>query len=92
MQAIKQGKIFIPENPSRIRRIAYAIFLWAPIEILFYGVMFRGFPVNMAPLIPISGMPIRVFLELIFFGLAILVIAEVFQRGVKLQQEQDLTV
>jgi hypothetical protein len=92
MQTIKDGKPFLPENPGRIRKIAYAILLWAPIETLFYGVMFRGFAVNVGPMFPTGGMPVRIFLELVFFGLAVLVIAEVFERGVNLQQEQDLTV
>jgi hypothetical protein len=90
--AIKEGRPFHPENPGRIRKIAYAVLLWAPVEILFYGIMFRGLAVNLRPISSFSGMPVRVFFELIFFGLAILVIAEVFQRGVQLQREQDLTV
>ena len=92
MLAIREGEPFHPDNPGRIRKIAYAVLLWAPIEILFYGMMFRGLAITIRPISSVSGMPVRVFLELIFFGLAILVIAEVFQRGVKLQQEQDLTV
>jgi hypothetical protein len=92
MHSMKEGKTFIPDNPARIRKIGYAVLLWAPIEVIFYGSILRSVAWKIKPLLSLSGMPLRIFLEMVFFGLAILVIAEVFDRGVKLQQEQDLTV
>ena len=90
IQAIKAGNPFSPENPGRIRKIGYAILLWAPVDKLIFFLLFKLFGLHY--LFLGSGISTRPFLEMIFFGLVVLVIAEVFQRGVKLQQEQELTI
>jgi|GEM_PF-3148159 len=90
IRTIKEGNPFLPENPGRIRKIAYAILVWAPVEMMTYGSMYRAFTIQ-SPFLG-GGIQLRPILEMIFLGLAILVIGEVFERGVKLQQEQDLTV
>jgi hypothetical protein len=90
IRTIKEGNPFLPENPGRIRKIAYAILVWAPFELMTYGSMYRAFTIQSH--IPGGFIQLRPSLEMIFLGLVILVIAEVFKQGVKLQQEQDLTV
>jgi hypothetical protein len=93
MKAIKAGDPFNPANPTRIRRIGYAIIIWAPLRLISFGLkgvlIYQGSHLSFPAFMPLSCM---LALELVFFGLGILVIAQIFERGLQLQREQDLTV
>lgn len=93
MKTIKAGDPFNPANPVRIRRIGYSVIIWAPLRLMSFGLkgvlIYQGSHLSFPALMPLSCM---LALELVFFGLGILVIAQIFERGLQLQQEQDLTV
>ena len=90
IRSIKAGSPFFHQNPGRIRKIGYATLLWAPVNGIAAFLFFKSATSQVAyPVKDLSALP---FLEMIFLGLMILVIAEVFDRGAKLQHEQDLTV
>jgi hypothetical protein len=89
---VKRGTPFTPENPRTLRRIGYAVFAAGPVVGLLsyiYGSAYQhlvDFP-DAVVKVPFDAHPFVMFL-----GLVILVIAQVFDYGVKLQAEQDLTV
>jgi hypothetical protein len=90
IQSIRAGSPFLHQNPGRIRKIGYATLLWAPVNRIAAFLFFKSATYQIAfPIKSTLGLP---FLEMVFLGLMILVIAEVFDRGAKLQHEQDLTV
>lgn len=93
MRTIKAGDPFNPANPGRIRRIAYAVVAWAPLRLVSFvlkgNLIFHGPSFTLSALMPLS---LLLAAELVFFGLGILVIAQIFERGLQLQQDQDLTV
>jgi len=93
IKKLKSGEPFHESNPRLIRKIAIGVLVWAPIRMMSFvglglfligGMHYPHFPMLF------SFTPLT--LELVFIGLGILVIAQVFEYGCKLQQEQDLTV
>ena len=93
MKTIKAGDPFNPANPMRIRRIGYAVIIWAPLRLASFAMkgclIYQGSHLSLSAFMPLSTL---LGAELLFFGLGILVIAQIFERGLQLQQEQDLTV
>lgn len=93
---VREGKPFNEENPKRIRKIALAVLVWAPVETLFFYLKTQ-FIINTTSY-PGVGKDLvlelifGIFLELIFIGLCVLVVAQIFSMGVRLQQDQDLTI
>lgn len=92
LRSVRKGTPFIPENARILRRIGYVVTLGGPvigIVTFIYGMAYQSmvdFPGATVD-VPINVHPFTMFL-----GLVILVIAQVFDYGVKLQTEQDLTV
>lgn len=93
LRSVKKGTPFAKENPKRIRKVAWAVLAWGPIRLLSFFLkgrfLFLGMGKAMSAMAP---MFMITFWELIFVGLGILVIAQIFERGIVLQQEHDLTV
>jgi hypothetical protein len=92
LRALTRVGPFAPENPGRIRRIGWALVAAGPVFGLFmflYGTIYVHF-------LDIPGaqieVPIDVHPFVILTGLIVLVISQVFEMGVRLQREQDLTV
>ncbi|MBU0518293.1 DUF2975 domain-containing protein [bacterium] len=93
IKKVKSGEPFHERNPRLIRKIAIGVLVWGPIRMMSFagwGLFMLGgidFPrlAMMSHFTPLT-------LELIFIGLGILLIAQVFEYGCKLQAEQDLTV
>jgi len=92
---IKKGDPFNQESPKRIRSIAYYTFGIAAINVVMelesvlsiakWGFPYWGFWLNLISfLLKVS--------ETVFFGLGIIIIAVVLEVGVRLQQDQRLTV
>lgn len=88
--AVAGGNPFIAATPQRIRLVAYGIFAWGPFAALLNialgaldttmkveGAGSYSFSISSGPLL---------------FGLVVLALAHIFELGVKLQTEQDLTV
>ena len=90
---IKKGDPFNQESPKRIRRIAYYTFGMAAINAVLDSVRtvaMHGFP------FPSFWPSLTSFLlrgtQTVLFGIGILIIAVVLEVGVRLQQDQNLTV
>jgi hypothetical protein len=91
-RTLRQGHPFVADNASRIRRIGYAVIL-AEIgraALAYVGMHYtmthfsvQGLQFEARPTLNIVG---------IMCGLIILVIAEVFREGTRLDEEQSLTV
>ena len=92
MRSVLEREPFLPENPARVRRVGLVVIAWsvaAPILKLLVGVaMIDEVAVHGLILEP----PLEFRLETLFFGLAILVLAEVFRQASELQADQSLTV
>jgi hypothetical protein len=92
LRALTRVGPFAPDNPGRIRKIGWALVAAGPVFGLFmflYGTIYVRF-------LDIPGaqieVPVDVHPFVILTGLIVLVISQVFEMGVRLQREQDLTV
>ncbi len=92
LQTVRDGNPFISENPRRLRLIGWLVTLGAPLMGFLNHIYGRVF-VHLVE-IPEATLEVSkdVYPFVIFVGLIILVIAHVFDIGVKLQEEQNLTV
>ncbi len=98
--SVKQGRPFDRENPKRIRRIGYLVFVLGPLTGIWNWVMSMKYMHQISlpgtSLAINKGSKLLVNIEtdqhLILLGLLILLIAQIFDEGVKMQEEQDLTV
>ena len=91
-RSVLRGQPFVEDNARRIRRVGLALVCWSLVvplieyfatlpvlrEVRVYGLILRP--------------PIDLKLELLFAGLAILVLAEIFRQASDLQRDQSLTV
>jgi hypothetical protein len=91
-RTLRAGKPFVAANATRIRRIAYAVILG---EFLRSAFVYLGTHYAMTHFL-IQGLRLETRWDLsigaIIAGLIILVIAEVFREGTRLDEEQSLTV
>lgn len=90
VKTVEQGNAFEKENPGRIRRIAYGVFVWMPLQI-YSKIMLKGFA-EAVKTENFFDLLLRDFMLPLFLGTAVLVIARVFETGVRLQQDQTLTI
>lgn len=87
---ISRGECFNPSSPRHIRRIGYGVFCLA----LFY-MMSAAIGEFTAPEVNISDSIFRLLyggLTTLLLGFGFLVIARVLEVGVRLQQDQNMTV
>ncbi len=92
IRSVVDQQPFLPDNAARVRRVGIVVIAWsfiAPALKLLVGVA-------MVDEVAVRGLilepPVDFRIETLFFGLAILVLAEVFQRASDLQADQSLTV
>lgn len=90
VRTVEQGHPFDNENPGSIRRIAYGVFLWVPLRI-FSKIMLEGIS-EVTQGGAFIDLLVRDFMIPVFLGTVILVIAKVFETGVRLRQDQSLTI
>lgn len=98
MASLVAERPFLAENAGRVRRIGIAALVLALVQ--WVGNMVAGTFVvtQISPLesFRASGAEARVTanpdMTLVFFGVLILILAEVFRRGAQLQEDSDLTV
>ena len=92
LRSVKEGRPFDRENPRRIRRIGYLVTVLGPLDSLMDLVL--GWLYLPRISLPDSSLNVNPDLhpDLIFLGFIILLIAQIFDEGVKMQDEQDLTV
>jgi len=90
LRSIKARSPFEAANVQRIKKIAYACFVLIPIDILG-KILIQGFDTGFS-----SGYFIDLIwdglFKLLLIGLGILVIAKVFESGLELQKEKNLTI
>ena len=100
LRSVKEGRPFDRENPKLIRRVGYLVFVLGPLEGLWSFVMSCKYihqislPGALLAIGKDSTMIVHADIDqnLIILGLLILLIAQIFDEGVKMQEEQDLTV
>lgn len=90
IRSIKAKSPFEKANVQRIKRIAYAVFILIPIDILG-KILIQGFD-NIFSSTLFIDLVWGGFFKLLFIGLGILVIAKVFESGLELQKEKSLTI
>ena len=90
VQRIAKGDAFNPDNPRRVRNVAYAVLAISVSNIAFRTLnnylLHRGAEWWMGTNVLIKGA------ERIFFILGLLIIAKLLETGVRLQQDQNLTI
>ena len=91
-RALRNGRIFAPENVRHVQRVGWAVILAEPVRALitysaqdFARSHFVGEGIRFVTNVDLN-------LGTVFAGLAILVIAEVFRAGTRLDQDQSLTI
>jgi hypothetical protein len=91
-RSLSRGRPFLPENARRIRRVGYAVIAGelarAAIVYFWSDYTSRHFTANGARFIASTDFNVITIVG----GLAILVIAEVFREGTRLQEDQSLTI
>jgi hypothetical protein len=92
MRSVLERQPFLPENSARVHRVGLVVVAWSlivPVLQLLVGVA-------MVDEVSVRGLilepPFDFRIETLFFGLAILVLAEVFRQASELQADQSLTV
>jgi len=91
-RTLRDGQPFVPANATRIRRVGYAVLLGEIVRALLV------FVANYLVMTHVTSDAVRFYavpsLEVytVVAGLVILVIAEVFRAGTRLDEEQSLTV
>lgn len=90
MLTVKESNPFEQMNPSRIRRIAYAVFVLVPVDI-FSRILIKGFQEIFFTVYFVDMLRASLF-KLIFLGFGLLVIAKVFELGKELERDQKLTI
>jgi len=92
IRSVLDHQPFRAENAARIRRLGVVVVAWgaiAPLLKLFVGAA-------MVDEVAVRGLvlkpPIDFQFETVFFGLAILVLSEIFRQAAELQNDQSLTV
>jgi hypothetical protein len=92
-RTLRDGDPFVPANAGRIRFLAFALIGF---ELLYRGWIFWSYFAFVMNQFGIDGLELRPLFDpsfaVLFAGLALLVIAEVFQQGAEMKREQELTV
>lgn len=92
LRSVKAGRPFERANPARIRRIGYLVAVLGPLVGL--GNFISGSKlIQRISLSDFStSVETNIHLEMVFMGLLIVLIGQIFEAGVSLQEDQDLTV
>ena len=92
-RTLKEGDPFVAENAARIRFLGFAVIAF---ELLYRGAEFWMYFAFVMNQFGIAGLELRPLFDLnfavLFAGLVLLVLAEVFRVGTELRREQELTV
>lgn len=98
LRTVSRGAPFDPANPARIRRIGWIVVAYGPLSGLLGFIESAAWLTNVSSAVKRAfpdasvGVSLNLNLATVVVGLIILGIAEAFEAGVRLQQEQDLTV
>ncbi|MCE5269965.1 DUF2975 domain-containing protein [bacterium] len=93
LQRVREGRPFDPANPKDIRDIGWLVISGTVLQSVLstYAALYLRKHVPVPVDCTLTVMP-QIDLLFIFLGLVILLLASIFQAGVDLQQEHDLTV
>ena len=92
LRNVRQGQPFARDNARRLRIIGYMTLISGPAYGLLAHIYGRVHQYQLDIPDATINVPIDVYPFAIFAGLIVLVIAQVFDYGARLQSEQDLTV
>ena len=94
MATLKQGNPFVQLNVRSIRNIGKVIMWVGPLKFVLYQIEVSVYHLRFIPLsIGRSTMDIITYgVVALFIGYAIIVLAEVFEEGNKIKEEQKLTI
>ena len=91
-RALRNGEVFAPANVGRVRSVGWAVILAEPVRamITYWANAYAQshFVADGVQFVTNFGLNVGT----IFAGLAILVIAEVFRAGTRLDEDQSLTI
>jgi len=90
IKSITTGEPFGPSNPRRVRKVAYGVLALASVTFLEQSLQFI-----MRPYVPLKSLFYHLMgvpMWAACFGLALLVIARVFEEGLRLKQDENLTI
>jgi Na+/melibiose symporter-like transporter len=90
LKTVEQGNPFERRNPVWIRHIAYGFLFWIPFQVI-ETIMSKGISYTFKTDYWVGVLFFKIMLPL-FIGMVILVIARVFEAGVRMQQDQSLTI
>jgi hypothetical protein len=93
-RSLREGSPFIAQNARRLRRIGLAILLMEGLRVLVMLVVVEPVIEKLRPLARGAVIQTSVWpsMEGLFLGFSVLILAEVFRRGTRMQEEQALTV
>lgn len=92
LRRVRDGRPFARENPGRIRKVAFLMIAAAPLNSLWDWWLGKSYLHYVSLPSPSFVRTMLPYWEAIILGLIILLIAQVFDEGVKMQEEQELTV
>jgi hypothetical protein len=93
LRRVAKDGAFDPHNPRRIRWVAYSAFSIAGVTLLYEALLAVKYRDSLA--IPTFHIILSVLVraaQMALFGLGIIIVAKVLEVGVRLQQDQNLTV
>ncbi len=90
IRSISKNKPFTVENPRRVKRIAFGVLFLALVTLLSTVLDYLLLPAAQVKLLLYNLMGVPMWAA--FFGLAFLVIARVFEVGLKLNETEKLTI
>jgi hypothetical protein len=90
IKSISKGEPFGSGNPRRVRKIAYGALALASVVFLSESLLYLLVPSAQLKIFLYNLMGIPMWAA--FFGLALLVIARVFEEGLRLKQDENLTI
>lgn len=90
IRAISHSGPFGSENPRRVRKIAYGALVLGMVALISEGLTYLFIPSATLKILVynLMGVPMWAF----FFCLVLLVIARVFEEGLKLKENENLTI
>lgn len=97
LETLKEGSPFIVENVRRIKYIGWSIIAFTLLRIIMLtgAILYMHNEIhitNGSLSLPFGEVVESLHLEIAFVGFVILIIAQIFQEGVKMKNEQELTV
>jgi len=92
LEAVTNGHLFVRQNAAAIRKIGWVVALYAPVAGLIQYLMASALIGRVCLPGATLGYGFYFDINTIVLGLIIVVIAQIFDEGVKLKEEQDLTI